>query len=95
MPSFLPRPARSPSPDDDASSGYSDFDEPLSRPPTHDDLPRTSSSSEGGYVGPGRMTMDTELGRENVGYGLLKKMGWKGEGQGLGVEGDGQSSLSS
>lgn len=36
--------------------------------------------------------MDTELGMENVGYGLLKKMGWKGEGQGLGVEGDGQSS---
>ncbi|CED82333.1 Zinc finger, C2H2 [Phaffia rhodozyma] len=37
------------------------------------------------------VTLNTELGMDNLGYGLLIKMGWKGSGVGLGIDGKGRT----
>lgn len=80
----------------DASSGYDDFEPHL---PSSRFLPPSSSShtfdddeaehSGKGYLAPQTMSMQTEVGQENIGYGLLRKMGWAGAGTGLGREGEG------
>jgi hypothetical protein len=79
-----------------SSSGYRDFE---GEPTASRFLPPSMSTRVGdgdddgslraGYDGPVTRTMQTEVGQENVGYGLLVKMGWKGAGTGLGPEGEG------
>lgn len=38
-----------------------------------------------------KITLDTELGSNNVGFAMLKKMGWGGSGVGLGIDGSGEN----
>lgn len=56
----------------------------------HDDQPSMSAyTDEPKYIPRKVVNLNTELGMDNLGYGLLLKMGWKGSGVGLGVDGKG------
>ena len=81
-----------------SSSSLSDYGSDFDDRPTSSRFLRPADSeadrSSSSYNGPMSMTMQTEVGRENVGYGLLVKMGWKGAGTGLGREGEGACLLS-